>query len=165
MTGYEQSPDYGSPQSPPGFWTAMVIVTLGVAVLMWLSQPSTLSAETQSSGEVISSDRIAPVDTDTFKIDDQRHRIKGWDGPGRKGEAKCDLEIQLAEEFNAAVAADMKGQDITITANYGLDFFDRPLVDAEIHGEDWGERYGRMGYLKRWNYGKEPKPDWCNLGD
>ncbi|KCZ92288.1 thermonuclease family protein [Hyphomonas johnsonii] len=110
------------------------------------------------------SDRVyvSWVDGDSGEINGARFRLHGVDAPeGSLSRARCNRERQLADEARRAVRALTQGGGVTIRRSHGFDRYGRELVDLSVNGRDVAQSLMARGYLKRWRYGIESKPNWC----
>lgn len=81
------------------------------------------------------------------------------------GGAKCELERELGFEAKAFVNSFTKSGDVTIANEYGMDKYDRLVVDLSVAGADVSNAGVNAGHLKEWPHkGRRQlmkKPDWC----
>lgn len=104
---------------------------------------------------------LSVIDGDTLNIDGQSHRLHGIDAPELR-RAQCDKEKRWGYEAKGFLSGYLIGKDVQITHNYGLDRYDRPVVDVSVNGEDLGQTLINEGYAQAWDYdGGEQRPEWC----
>ncbi|MEH6409683.1 MAG: thermonuclease family protein [Hyphomonas sp.] len=106
---------------------------------------------------------ISWVDGDSGRINGREFRLYGVDAPeGSPSRARCDRERVRADEARYAVRALTMGKRTVIRRSYGPDRYGRQLVDLSVDGKDVAANLLARGHLKRWDYPREAKPDWCS---
>jgi len=83
--------------------------------------------------------------------------------PNQRGGAMCEAERPLgfaAKEFAVELT---RSAELAITANYGLDRYDRLVIDLSVNGLDMASALIESGHGQTWDYdGGDPKPQWCD---
>jgi len=106
---------------------------------------------------------ISWVDGDSGRINGREFRLYGVDAPeGSLSRARCERERMRADEARYAVRALTMGKRTVIRQSYGPDKYGRELVDLSVNGRDVAANLLARGHLKRWDYPRESKPDWCS---
>ena len=110
-------------------------------------------------------------DGDSGKINGQEFRLANVDAPetgnlnSRNG-AKCELERKLGYQAKSFSQAFTKGTKIEITHRYGIDRYERIIIDLSADGADITQAGLRAGHFKRWPHkggrALTAKPDWCS---
>ena len=81
------------------------------------------------------------------------------------GGAKCELERERGYEAKEWIVGYTRGVELKITDEYGLDKYDRLVVDLSANGRDVGRAGMDLKHLKSWPHkGRRAlarKPDWC----
>jgi len=112
-------------------------------------------------------------DGDSGRIDGMKFRLSNVDAPetggvGARGGAKCESERELGYEAKAFIVELTRDADLEITARYGLDRYDREVIDLSADGQDVGTVATEAGHLGVWPHkGRRAlgeKPDWCHRG-
>ncbi|MGJ8562839.1 MAG: thermonuclease family protein [Alphaproteobacteria bacterium] len=118
--------------------------------------------------EVVESpDKPRVVDPDTLDFPSlaENLRIKDVDGPEKGWRAKCkkekELEI-LGTNYARQLFKDAGTVAIVLSNPPETDRYGRYIGRVQIDGMDYGDLMIAAGYMKAWNYGKEPKPLWCD---
>jgi len=143
---------------------AIVFVLLGLLVAC---APPQAQTHNQSVSEIYWSDG------DSGRIDGMKFRLSNVDAPetggvGARGGAKCESERELGYEAKEFIVELTRDADLQITARYGLDRYDREVIDLSANGVDIGEAAIEAGHLGAWPHkgrrALQPKPDWCHRG-
>ena len=101
----------------------------------------------------------------TFKF-----RIANMDAPEtrsmkQRGGAKCESERVLGYQAKAWAVSVTEGAQMAIQKDYGLDRYDRYVIDLTVNGRDYGGIGAKAGTLKEWPHKNgralREKPDWC----
>ena len=109
-------------------------------------------------------------DGDSGKLGDTKFRLANVDAPETRsmkqvGGAKCEAEREIGYEAKAFLVSFTKNKEIRIVKSYGLDRYERLVVDLEADGESVSDEAIASGFLKPWPHKKGrkllPKPDWC----
>ncbi|MEP1229092.1 MAG: hypothetical protein ABJG88_00305 [Litorimonas sp.] len=81
------------------------------------------------------------------------------------GGAKCELERERGYEAKEWIVGFTRNVEVSITQEYGLDKYERLVLDLSVSGEDLDQVGITLGYLKPWLHkGRKAlskKPDWC----
>lgn len=113
-------------------------------------------------------------DADSGRINGSlKFRLNGIDAPetggvgAAIGGAKCELERERAFEAKAWIVDFTKNVKLSIEEKYGLDKYDRLVIDLSADGLDVGSAGINVGHLKPWPHkgrrALSKKPDWCGL--
>ena len=167
--GWNNAPDY----TPHGnFWRdqlfVLIILAIGAAVGLFAAFKA--KAQTPNAPTEITS--IYWSDADSGRINGSlKFRLNDVDagetgGVGAAiGGAKCELERERGYEAKEWIVGYTRGVELKITDEYGLDKYDRLVVDLSASGKDVGLAGIGKGYLKPWPHkGRRAlakKPDWC----
>ncbi len=107
-------------------------------------------------------------DGDSGRLPDgTRFRLHGVDAPetggvGKRGGARCEAERAIGYTAKAAAVELTRGQSVRVLRDYGLDNFDRRVVDLAIGETDLGAALVSGGTHLGWDYdGGAKKPNWC----
>lgn len=104
------------------------------------------------------------VDGDSGTIDGERFRLAEVDAPEIR-DAMCESERALGEEARRYVRGLTVRSDLQVTADYGLDRYDRRVIELSIDGEAVIDLMIARGYLQSWVHlngrALQDKPDWC----
>lgn len=105
------------------------------------------------------------IDGDTFVLSDgARVRVRNFDTPERR-RYDCPEEKRLAEAATQAARRLLDRQRVRLRVT-GRDRYRRLVADVMVltgrgEGVDFVERMVASGHGARWNYGREPQPEWC----
>lgn len=107
-------------------------------------------------------------DGDSGRLPDgTRFRLHGVDAPetggvGKRGGARCEAERAIGYDAKAAAVERTRGASVRVTRDYGLDKFDRRVVDLATDSGDLASALITGGSHLVWDYdGGAKKPDWC----
>ncbi|MEL6977404.1 MAG: thermonuclease family protein [Pseudomonadota bacterium] len=118
------------------------------------------------------------IDGDTFVIEGgARVRVRNFDTPERRRFA-CSEEKEAAEAATRAARALLHRQRVALSIS-GEDRYGRLIADVRLllpnrqrslsgagaQSSDFVERMVSSGHGARWDYGREPQPDWCPRRD
>ena len=83
--------------------------------------------------------------------------------PNQRGGAMCEAERPLGYAAKEFAVNFTKDAQLEITANYGLDRYDRLVIDLSVNGADMAKALIASGHGQVWNYdGGDEKPVWCD---
>jgi micrococcal nuclease len=102
-------------------------------------------------GAVRSETATSITDGDTFRIGDERIRIRTIDTPEIM-RPRCKAERRLAIEAKVALRELIEGRDVEIV-RHGKDGFGRTLADVIVDGQDVGETLVARGLALPWRDG------------
>ena len=110
-------------------------------------------------------------DGDSGRIDGMKFRLSDIDAPetggvgAAIGGAKCEKERELGFEAKEFVVEMTRDARLEITTSYGLDKYDREVIDLSANGVDVGQAGVEAGVLGDWPHkgrrALSKKPDWC----
>ena len=112
-------------------------------------------------------------DKSNSRKDNDRHkfRLANVDAPetggvgAAIGGAKCGQERARGFAAKAYMVELTRDKDLSIGAEYGVDKYDRLVIDLLAGGEDVGQLGIQAGYLKAWPHkgarALSRKPKWC----
>lgn len=82
--------------------------------------------------------------------------------PNQRGGAMCEAERPLGYAAKEFAVTFTKGAKLEITKDYGLDRYDRLVIDLSVNGTDMASALIESGHGQVWNYdGGDAKPVWC----
>ena len=74
----------------------------------------------------------------------------------------CEAERPLGYDAKEFAVTFTKGAKLEITKDYGLDRYDRLVIDLSVNGVDMAAALIESGHGQAWNYdGGDAKPVWC----
>lgn len=169
--GWNNAPDY----TPKGsFWRdqlfVIIILAIGVAVGLFAA----FKAKAQASPIPTEITSIYWSDADSGRINGSlKFRLNSIDAPetggvgAAIGGAKCELERERGYEAKEWIVSLTRDAELEITQDYGLDKYDRLVIDLSVSSEDVGRAGINEGHLKPWPHkGRRAlakKPDWCRI--
>ncbi|MGJ8563827.1 MAG: thermonuclease family protein [Alphaproteobacteria bacterium] len=127
-----------------------------------LSRPALLAQSTKSASPNATVWRV--IDGDTAALDGIIFRIPDMDSPESTWRAKCPAERALGKQASAYAQTLFEGATTHAPASPAplkTDRYGRSLSDILLGGESFRALMIAAGYARAWDYGKEPKPDWC----
>ncbi len=167
--GWNTAPDY-TPQGP--IWpfmvfTAFMIIAIGFMVF---NHNSTTQADTVKLDAITS---IYWSDADSGRINGSlKFRLNGIDAPetggvgAAIGGSMCELERERGYEAKEWIVKFTRDVELSIAEEYGLDKYDRLVIDLSAAGVDVGSAGIAAGLLKPWPHkgrrALSKKPEWCN---
>ena len=111
------------------------------------------------------------TDGDSGRIDGKDFRLSNIDAPetggvgAAIGGSECERERELGFQAKAFMVELTRDADLEITASYGLDKYDREVIDLSADGVDVSQAGIDAGVIKPWPHKErrqlQPKPDWC----
>lgn len=146
-------------------WIYLAII-LGVTAYASLPELRLRTEVREAAGSVYWSDG------DSGRIDGKPFRLSNVDAPekggvGAQGGAKCQRERERAVQAKEFIVELTRGAEVRISKSYGMDRYDREVVDISVNGEDLAELGIAAGVYKPWPHrGQEAlsrKPDWCGV--
>ena len=160
LHGYNKNPDY-TPPTPKGYARVQVWIIGAIVLMVLVGIPLLASAKDWTYYNGV---RVVDVDTLDFKSLDHHVRIKDSDGPEHGHRAKCDKERALsvlADAYAAEVLSKASVVKAMLSDPPKQDRYKRYVAPVLVDGEDYADLMIAAGYMKNWDYGNEPKPDWC----
>lgn len=167
--GWNSAPDY-TPQG--GFWRDQLIVV--ALLLSGVIMGFVLSGRAKAD-VVVTSTKIAKIywsDADSGKLNGKvDFRLANVDAPetggvgAAIGGAKCERERDRGFDAKEWAVTFTRGVELSIAKEYGLDKYNRLVLDLSAAGVDVGGAGVEAGHLKPWphKHGRAmvKKPDWC----
>jgi endonuclease YncB( thermonuclease family) len=139
---------------------ALLAVTLLLVPVSAGCEPSLRPAETYQI-EWTDADSGKLVDADGWELPFRLHNMDAPETARGARRAKCDEEIILGRAASDYAKQLTGGKRVAITAQFGRDRDGRELVTLSLESEDVTALLIAAGHAKRWDYGRENKPDWC----
>lgn len=167
--GWLSAPDY-TPQSIP-ILPMLIISAFMLVGCPYLAMKSAPQAQTlQEPRETINS--IYWSDADSGRINGSlKFRLNGIDAPetggvgAAIGGAECELERERGFASKEWIVTFTRDVELSITQEYGLDKYDRLVIDLSAGDVDVGNTGISTGHLKPWPHkgrrALSKKPDWC----
>lgn len=135
-----------------------------------------VAALAASAAEIIPpSERATSVywsDADSGRLDGEPFRLANVDAPekggvGAIGGAKCEKERERAFAAKEFIVELTRNADVRISKSYGMDKYDREVVDISVDGKDLAALGLDAGVYKPWPHKGQRalsrKPDWCGV--
>ena len=160
-----------------GFSDDIVIPSLmtfcGILMILlgWLKEDA---AEHNLLSQKIDSIYWSDGDSGKIKYDNGKaisFRLNGVDAPetggvgAAIGGAKCELERERGFDAKEWVVTVTRDVELNIAKDYGLDKYERLVIDLSANGEDVASSGINMKHLKPWPHkgrrALSKKPDWC----
>ena len=168
--GWNNAPEY-TPQG--NFWRDQLVVIIILAIGAAVGLLAAFKAKAQTPNIPTEITSIYWSDADSGSINGSlKFRLNIIDAPetggvgAAIGGAECELERERGYEAKDWIVSLTRDAELSITKEYGLDKYDRHVVDLSASGEDIGRAGIDAGHLKPWPHkGRRAladKPDWCN---
>ena len=164
----DNQPDNKNPERDVWMVTVgLIILALGI-LAMGIQGPK--AEKTKIDNIKIKS--IYWSDADSGRINGNiKFRLNSIDAPetggvgAAIGGAKCELERERGFASKEWIVSFTRGKKLKISNEYGLDKYERHVLDLSVAGEDLGQVGVKTGHLKPWPHkGRRAlirKPDWC----
>lgn len=149
-------------------WLSWIYLAAIIGVAAYASLPNLKSGP--ENGETVTS--VYWSDGDSGRLNGKPFRLSNVDAPekggvGAQGGAKCERERERAFEAKEFIVRLTRNADVRISKSYGMDRYDREVVDISVDGQDLAELGLRAGVYKSWPHlGQRAltrKPDWCGV--
>lgn len=143
-SGYEKSPDYGSPDPGPLRWLAIIV--LGGAIAFGI-----VACQGLAHGQEALTGQASVIDGDTIEIHGQRVRLWGIDAP--EGRQQCTAANGASEPAGRRAANHLDeviGDHVVRCADRGRDRYGRTIGACEANGADISRRMVQDGWA--WAY-------------
>jgi len=144
------------------FTLALMKMASAIVCLLYVS-----AAEAQT----VSISTVYWSDGDSGRVDGRPFRLANVDAPetggvgAAIGAAECESERALGYEAKAFIVELTKHGNVSIVREYGIDQFDRYVMDLAVDGKSVATLGLEAGIYRRWLFdGRkelEPKPIWC----
>lgn len=142
-----------------------------VGALIALTASAAEFSTRRESPEAIAT-KIYWSDGDSGRLNGKPFRLANIDAPekggvGAIGGAKCEAERELAFETKEFVVELTRNAKVEISKSYGVDRYDREVVDLSVDGRDLAEIGLDKGHYRPWPHKGQralvKKPDWCGM--
>ncbi len=150
------------------------LISMVVAVLVFVSTTDISITEPFRPHEPTGGASVSKIywsDGDSGRLDGRPFRLANVDAPekggvGAIGGAKCEAERARAFRVKDKIVEMTRYADIRVSKSYGLDRYDREVVDLDVNGRDLASIGIREGHYRPWPHKGERaltrKPDWCS---